>query len=380
MSRPRVVVAGLGDSGVLVALRLARHADVVGISTKPGLVSGQELGARLSRPDVWARDYWIPFDRFRGLDHVRTVHATLTGVDLAARKVFRQQADGATLSEPYDALVISTGVTNGFWRRPDLQSAEQIRAELRQRHRRLAAAESVLVIGGGAAAVSSAANVARTWPYKRVSLYFPGQQALTQHHPRVWQRIRRRLTEAGVNLNPGHRAVVPDGFCCDDITTGPVHWSTGQPPAAADAVLWTIGRVTPNTGWLPTEILDEHRFVRVTPQLTVLGHPDVFAIGDVAATDPLRSSARNRADGLLAHNIRAALTGGRPRAFRPAARRWGSVLGVQADGLEVFTPKGQAFRFPAWSIDRLLQPWIVRRGIYRGVRENSAVMRSSSAP
>jgi hypothetical protein len=27
------------------------------------------------------------------------------------------------------------------------------------------------------------------------------------------------------------------------------------------------------------------------------------------------------------------------------------------------------FRFPAWSFHRVLMPWIVRRGIYRGVRE-----------
>ena len=44
MSRKRVVIAGLGDSGVLTAIKLARHADVVGISAKPALVSGQELG------------------------------------------------------------------------------------------------------------------------------------------------------------------------------------------------------------------------------------------------------------------------------------------------------------------------------------------------
>ena len=49
MSRKRVVVAGLGDVGILTAIRLSRHADVVGISVKPGLVSGQELGVRLSR-------------------------------------------------------------------------------------------------------------------------------------------------------------------------------------------------------------------------------------------------------------------------------------------------------------------------------------------
>ncbi|MDT5221287.1 MAG: apoptosis-inducing factor 2, partial [Mycobacterium sp.] len=51
MSRKRVVVAGLGDVGLLTAIRLASHADVVGISVKPGLVSGQELGVRLARPD-----------------------------------------------------------------------------------------------------------------------------------------------------------------------------------------------------------------------------------------------------------------------------------------------------------------------------------------
>ncbi|MDF2826288.1 MAG: pyridine nucleotide-disulfide oxidoreductase, partial [Mycobacterium sp.] len=69
MSPPRVVVAGLGDVGVLTAMRLARNAaaaDVVGVSVKPGLLSGQELGVRLARPEDWARNYWIPFDRFRG--------------------------------------------------------------------------------------------------------------------------------------------------------------------------------------------------------------------------------------------------------------------------------------------------------------------------
>ncbi|WP_343598855.1 FAD-dependent oxidoreductase [Mycobacterium sp.] len=370
MSRRRVVVAGLGDSGVLTAIRLARHADVVGISAKPALVSGQELGMRLSRPAAWARDYWIPFDRFRALDRVTTVHGTLTGLDLAARTVLVRGGDGSQRGEEYDALVISTGVTNGFWRRPTLQSAEQIGAELRAAHERLAAAESVIVVGGGAAAVSSAANLATTWPDKRVDLFFPGERALPSHHPRIWRRVRRRLLDAGVGLHPGHRAVVPDGFGCDEITGGPVHWSTGEPPSSAEAVLWAIGRVRPNTDWLPEELLDEHGFVRVTPQLRVPGQRGVFAVGDVAATDPLRSSARNRADGLLAHNIRAEFAGRPLRSYRAPERRWGSVLGVQPDGLEVFAPSGHGFRFPAWSIDRVLQPWIVRRGIYRGVRAN----------
>jgi NADH dehydrogenase FAD-containing subunit len=369
VSRKRVVIAGLGDTGVLTAVRLAAHADVVGISVKPALVSGQELGIRLSRPDEWARDYWIPFDRFHGLDKVRTVHATLTGVDLAARKVL-VESDGVTVSEDYDALVITTGVANGFWRQPTVQSGTQIGADLRDAHDRLRSAESVMVIGGGAAAVSSAANIARTWPGKRVDLYFPGERGLLEHHPRIWSRIHTRLNELSVGVHPGHRAVVPEGFHCDQITLDPVRWATGQAEASAGAVVWAIGRVRPNTGWLPAELLDDRGFVTVTPELTVPGHPEIFAAGDVAATDPLRSSARNRADKLLAHNIRAHFDGKPLGTYTAPTRRWGSVLGAQPDGLEVFTPKGQAFRFPSWSIDRVLMPWIVRRGIYQGVRLN----------
>lgn len=377
-TRKRVVVAGLGDVGVLTAIRLARHADVVGISAKPALVSGQELGVRLSRPEDWARDYWIPFDRFRRLDGVRTVQATLTGVDLAARTVLGRREDGTPVAEEYDTLVISTGVSNGFWRRPTLQSPNEIGAELRAAHDRLATAESVIVVGGGAAAVSSAVNIATTWPGKRVDLYFPGERALGEYHPATWRRIRDRLTGLGVGLHPGHRAQIADGFSGDEITGEPVEWSTGQPPASADAVLWAIGRVRPNTDWLPQELLDERGFVRVTPQLRVPGHRGVFAVGDVAATDPLRSSARNRGDSLVANNIRAEFAGRELRAFRTPGRRWGSLVGIQPNGLEVFLPTGHSFRFPSWSVERVVMPWIVRWGMYRGIRENQPLRELSS--
>lgn len=364
----RVVIAGLGDVGVLTAIKLARHADVVGISAKPGLVSGQELGWRLARPGDWARHNWIPFSRFRGLDRVRTVHGTLTAVDLDARTVAVSCADGESTVVPYDVLVIATGVSNGFWRHPGLQTSEQVDADLRDPHEKLSAAQSVAIVGGGAAAVSSAAQIATAWPDKRVELYFPGDRALAGHHPRTWKTVRRRLTEAGVVLRPGHRAQLVPGFTGAELTTDPVRWTTGQDPATADVVLWAIGRVRPNTGWLPGELLDADGFVRVTPQLQVPGRPEVFAVGDVAATDPLRSSARNRAYGLLAGNIRAFFDGKPLRAYRPPTRRWGSVLGIQPDGLEVFAPNGRAFRFPAWAFDRVLMPVIVRWGIYRGVR------------
>ena len=370
MIRRKVVIAGVGDSGVLTAIRLARSADVVGISAQPGLISGQELGVRLTRPQEWARDYLVPFDRYRALDRVRTVQATLTGVDLAGRVVHARLPDGSDVTEPYDSLVISTGVRNGFWRRAAMASPAEVRAEIADAHERLAAARSIMVIGGGAAAVSAAANIAAQWPDKSVGLYFPHDRPLLEHHPRTWEHLQRRLIRLGVGLHPNHRAEVPDGFACDAITDGEVRWSSGQPPVRVDAVLWAIGRVRPNTEWLPRELLDKDGFVVVTPELRVPGYRGVFAIGDVAATDPLRSSARNRADTVLAYNILAEPDGRPLRSYRPPRRRWGSVIGVQPDGVEVFAPGGRPFRVPAGLTRRVLMPWIVRRGIYRGVRTN----------
>ena len=365
---PRVLIAGLGDVGLLTAIHLSRHAEVVGISPKPELVTGQELGVRLARPADWARDNRVAFERYRRLDGVRRVHGSVTDLDLDAGEVTVRRADGCVVIEPYDVLVVSTGVTNGFWRTPDLQSREAIDATIRSYHQTLADAASVIVIGGGAAAVSAAANLRITWPHKRIDLYYPGRLALLQHHPRVWEQVRSRLVDLGVGLHPEHRAVVPDGFACDEITRQPVRWSTGQGPATADAVVWAIGKVRPNTGWLPSSLLDEHGFVEVGATLQTRSRPEVFAIGDVAATDPLRSSARNRADGLLADNIRAYLAGRPLKEYRAARSRWGSVLGVQEDGLTFFAADGRTIQIPAWVINRVLLPWVVRRGFYRGVR------------
>ena len=156
--------------------------------------------------------------------------------------------------------------------------------------------------------------------------------------------------------------------------------TTAQFPRHAENEYWREGdEVRPGTGWRPAALLDEQGFGRVTPQLHVPHHRDVFAVGDVAATDPLRSSARNRADRLVAQNIQAGSSGRRLRTYRPPRYRWGSVLGMQPEGLEVFAPSGHAFRFPAWSIERVLQPWIVRRGIYRGIRHNRPLPSTSEA-
>jgi hypothetical protein len=80
----------------------------------------------------------------------------------------------------------------------------------------------------------------------------------------------------------------------------------------------------------------------------------------------------------VAHNIRAEFAGRPLRTFRAPGRRWGSLVGIQPNGLEVFLPTGQAFRLPSWSVQRLVMPLLVRWGMYRGVRGNRPLFSADS--
>ena len=140
----RVLVAGLGDTGELCAGALARRGlSVVGVSPTTGLVSGQELGLRLTRPEAWSRDYRIPYRSFRRLDRVEVVHGRLVGADLPARRVEVEDAEGQRSWLGYDVLVVATGVANGFWRSSALREDGAVAADLEARHRQFADAARV---------------------------------------------------------------------------------------------------------------------------------------------------------------------------------------------------------------------------------------------
>jgi hypothetical protein len=113
--------------------------------------------------------------------------------------------------------------------------------------------------------------------------------------------------------------------------------------------------------------------------LRVAGYDNVFTVGDIAASDPHRSSARNWGFRLLGHNIRAYLEDREAdlQRYEPPAYRWGSVFGVQSNGLRVFQPDGGSFRFPSWTIRTLLFPLAVREMIYKGVRKPDEVPEES---
>lgn len=368
--RQRVLVAGLGDTGVLVASHLGRRVDVVGVSTRPALVSGQELGNRLADPQHWRRNFFLPFDRFKRLDRVRTLHGRIDRLDPPRSQAHVALARGGRAIVPYDVLVVATGVTNGFWRHDRVEDLETIEADLEAVTSQLGAARSLAIVGGGATGVSAAASLARRHPDKQVHLFHGRDEPLPGYHAEVRARVTRMLRDAGVHLHPGHRAVLPDGFSGDRLTTDPITWSTGQDPFEADLVLWAVGKVRPHTDFLPVDMLDDDGFVRVDEHLRVPGHPNVFAVGDVAASDPNRSSARNWGYLLVAHNVKAFARGREERMwpYRAPPHRWGSILGLQDDGMVVFQPDGKAFRVPQWAVQPLLFDLWMGAILYGGLR------------
>jgi len=164
---------------------------------------------------------------------------------------------------------------------------------------------------------------------------------------------------------------MPAGFQCDRFTSDAVAFSSGQENFTADITLWAIGKLIPNNSFIPADMLNTEGFVKADEYLRVTGYNNVFTVGDIAASDPNRSSARNWGYRLLGHNIRACLEGREAdmKRYEAPPNRWGSIFGVQDNGLRVFQPDGGSFRFPRWTIRTLLFPLAVRKMIYQGVRK-----------
>lgn len=368
-SRPLVVIVGMGETGVLTATKLA-GCDVVGIATKRALVSGQELGLRLTTPRAWRRDYLTELSRFKRLGHVKLLFGRVARAELDHNRLVVELADGGAHVQPYDYLVIASGVTNGFWRDDKVTDAAAITRDLKAQTAQLAKARTIAVVGGGATGTSVAANLAARYPTKSIHLFHSGDLPLPGYPDGVRAEIAQLLADRGVRRSPHHRAEPDSAEAMATLGGGTIRWQTGQAPFAADAILWATGATRPNTAFLPPDILDPQGYVLTEPTLQVSGRPNVFAIGDVAHTDPHRSSARNWAYTIVAGNIAALVAGDPDRMTRYEAppHRWGSILGTQKDGLTVYLPNGGKSRFKRWYVRWILYPFKVRRDIYGGVR------------
>jgi NADH dehydrogenase len=146
----------------------------------------------------------------------------------------------------------------------------------------------VVVCGGGPTGVEMAGGLrelytkvlARDFPQlpvaaARITVVEMADRLLTPFHPRSSARALRTLTRRGVavRLGTGVRCVEEQLVHLSDgssIAAGTIVWATG---VRAEGLAATLGTPTTRGGRLVVE-----------PDLSVPGHPEVFAIGDIAAS------------------------------------------------------------------------------------------------
>lgn len=58
--------------------------------------------------------------------------------------------------------------------------------------------------------------------------------------------------------------------------------------------------------------------------------------------------------------------------FKPPEYRWGSIFGLQDNGMVLFNPGGSNVRLPLWLM-KIIRKMAVNIGIYKGIRSKSEV-------
>ncbi len=303
--RPRVVIAGAGFGGLEAAKALrAAAADVIVIDQQnhhcfqPLLY--QVATAALSPADV----AWPIRRILRKQQNATVLMAEIRGVDTGKRIVHTD-----SISVPYDFLVLATGATHSYFGHDEWAEAapglKRIEDATRIRRRILiaferaeltgAAAErarqlTFVIVGAGATGVEMAgaiAEVARqtlAMDFRRIDpkasrivLIEAGPRVMPTLPANLSDYVRATLAQKGVEVMTSTRVVG-----CD---AGGVDLENGRIDAAT--VIWAAGVVaSPAARWLDAEH-DRAGRVKVGPDLSVSGHPEIFAIGDTAAAiDP----------------------------------------------------------------------------------------------
>ena len=244
----------------------------------------------------------------------RLVLARATGIDHAARRV---RVEGRP-AIAYDVLSIDVGVTSAM---PDLPGFAEHAVPAkplgpfaaRWRGFRDAPSGDVAVIGAGTGGVELSMAMAhalrQAGAEARVTVLEAGR-ALEGVGRAARKRLLGGMEALGVRLREGARV--------ERVTAEAVHLEGAAPVPAA----LTVGVAGARPwGWLAETGLDTHGgYLAVGPELAT-SDPMIFAAGDCAhlshAPRPKAGAYAVRAAPVLHANLRAALSGGRRRTYRP---------------------------------------------------------------
>lgn len=341
--RPRVVVVGAGFGGLEAVKGLAGAPVAVTFIDRRNHHLFQPLLYQVATASLATSEIAWPIRALvRDRPEVTTILAEVVGVDPQQRLV--RLDDGASFA--YDTLVLATGARHAYFGHDEwepfalglktIEDATKIRRrilvafERAEREADPAAQRALLtfaIVGAGPTGVELAGAIAelarKTLPLDfrnidtgetRVVLIEAGPRVLAGYPDVLSDYAQRSLEALGVEVELG-RAVT-------DCTAEGVAY--GDRRLATRTILWAAGvMASPAAEWLGAPADGAGR-LKVLPDLTVPGHPEVFAIGDtvtVAAPDgkpaPGTAPAAKQEGRYVAAVIKARLRGAAaPGPFR----------------------------------------------------------------
>jgi NADH dehydrogenase len=312
--RPKLVVVGGGFGGLQAALHLARLPVDVTLIDRRNFHLFQPLAYQVATGALSPAEIAYPLRRiFRRRANVRVLLAEVTDVDLDARLVRLREVAGERPLEalPYDTLIVATGAQYNYfghdrWRMPapNLKTLEGVlavrrgilgaleAAELEPDPRRRASWLTFVVVGGGPTGVEMAGQIAEIADDLRaefrslgsskaqILLVEAGDRVLQEFPPALSARAERSLASLGVTILTRHAVVDIDA---ESVTLEGQHGDRRQVPART--AVWAGGVIaSPFTATLAARAgakVDRAGRVEVLDDLSLPGHPEVMALGDM---------------------------------------------------------------------------------------------------
>ena len=301
-TRPHLVVIGGGFAGLWATRALAREAIDITLVDRANHHLFQPLLYQVATAGLSAPDIAAPLRQIlRDQRNVRVLMAEVSGIDIAARRV--QMVDGQALA--YDQLLVATGATHAYfghdgWAQhaPGLKTLDDallIRRRLLLAFERAEAAATpqeqqawlhFAVVGGGPTGVELAGTLAeiarhtlrqefrRIDPRQaQVRLIEASPALLASFPPRLQERTLAQLRALGVQVLCGTPVVDINGQ----------GYRLGADFVPCRTVLWAAGVAASPLGALLGAEHDRVGRVKVQPDLTLPGHPEVFVAGDLAS-------------------------------------------------------------------------------------------------